>query len=266
MDINQETATIDRTITYQSLVGTNYSANLDLTGKFNAFSIKNDVLIGTDYFYSFYNYIFSNTGVYPINIYNPIYGTVPTPAFYNIVNQAWQGTADFASFSSFQRRDLGVYAQDSITPFEGLHILLGARYDLADVRGGDGDTFAQASANFTTSLEQHTQFFSPRLGLVYQPVPWIGFYGSYTRSFGQPNGISTADTVFPPQVAVGWEGGVKAQLNDGRLNATLAFFDITKTNILTPSPTPGDPLAQRPLGAVRSQVPSSMSSESLLMR
>jgi iron complex outermembrane receptor protein len=82
-------------------------------------------------------------------------------------------------------------------------------------------------------------------------VPWLGFYGSYTRSFGRDN--ASGNTIFAPEVAVGWEGGVKAQILDGKLSATLAFFDITKSNILTPAPTPDDPTARRPLGAVRSQ-------------
>lgn len=251
LDINQETATIDRTITYQKVTGTNYSTNLDLTGKFYVGDVKNEVLVGADYFYSFYNYIFSNNGSYPISIYNPVYGTVPTFDFYNIVNQTWQGTADFVSFSSLARKDLGIYAQDLITPFEGFHILLGGRYDLADYRVGDAETFSQASALFGTSNASHTGFFSPRVGLVYQPVPWLGFYGSYTRSFGRDN--ASGNTIFAPEVAVGWEGGVKAQILDGKLSATLAFFDITKSNILTPAPTPDDPTARRPLGAVRSQ-------------
>lgn len=249
--LDQETAILDRTITYQKLTGTNYSANLDLTGKFNTFGVENDVLIGADYTYSFYNYILSSNGSYPINIYNPIYGSVPTFDFYNIVSRTWQGTADFASFDSVARKDLGIYAQDSLTLFDNLHFLMGARYDLADQRVGSAENFSDASADFSTSQNQHTGFFSPRLGLVYQPVPWLGFYGSYTRSFGQNN--SSGGIIFAPQVAVGWEGGVKAELIDRRLSATLAFFDLTKSNILTPAPTPDDPTARRPLGAVRSQ-------------
>jgi len=100
---------------------------------------------------------------------------------------------------------------------------------------------------------EHTGFFSPRVGVNYQPIPWLAFFGSYSRSFGQPNGINETNTPFPPQVAEGWEGGVKTELIDRRLTATLAFFDITKTNILTPAPTAVNPSAQRPLGAARSQ-------------
>jgi iron complex outermembrane receptor protein len=35
----------------------------------------------------------------------------------------------------------------------------------------------------------------------------------------------------PPQKSFQWEGGAKAEFFDKRLSATLAFYDIDKTNI-----------------------------------
>lgn len=211
-------------------------------------------MIGADYFYSFNNYILGDSiARYPINIFNPVYGTVPILAFASAANDVWSGTSEYSYFSSYQRKDLGVYAQDSITLFDNLRVLLGGRYDLADVKDGNGVSFNLASANFATTQVQHTGFFSPRVGVNFQPVPWIAFYGSYTRSFGQPNGISATKTPFAPQVAEGWEGGVKTELLDLRLTATFAFFDIVKSNILTSAPTVDNPLAQRPIGSVHSR-------------
>ncbi|WGJ15719.1 TonB-dependent siderophore receptor [Methylocapsa sp. D3K7] len=250
---------LDRGITYQKLTGTNYSANLDLTGKFYVANVRNDVLIGTDYFYSFYNYVLSGNGDFPINIYNPVYGTVPYWEFASAATMAWSGTSGFRSFSSNQQRDLGIYAQDSITLFDNLHILVGGRYDLADVRSGNSNNFtgagnfAEASANFDANPDQHNQAFSPRIGVNYQPVPWLGFYGSYTKSFGAANGLSNNNLPLPPEIAEGWEGGVKTELLDHRLTTTLAFFTITKSNVLT-STDPFNPIAEsRPIGQVRSQ-------------
>ncbi len=265
---------LDRSIGYQKLTGTNYSANLDLTGHFDILGARNDVLIGADYFYSFYNYIFSGSGSYPINVFNPIYGSVPTSDFRSAGPMAWNGNADFTGFSAVQERDLGIYVQDSITLFENLHVLLGGRYDLSDVhRGASRTTFAevinpntgesefvkipssfgQAAQNFANSPNQHYQKLSPRIGINYQPVPWLAFYGSYTESFGATNGLSTTGAPFPPQLSYGWEGGVKAELLDRRLLATLAFFQITKANILTPI-DPNDPFSEdRPIGKARSR-------------
>ena len=264
-----------RSVGYQKLTGTNYSANLDLTGKFYVAGVKNDVLIGTDYFYSYYNYIVggdSGANGYPISVFNPVYGGVPTSAFYNVASQIWSRSANgWTSFSSNQQKDLGVYAQDLISLFDDrLRVLLGGRYDLADVRTGSDSsdysqcgnpdctiplqpTFGQASANFNANPVQHNQAFSPRAGVVFQPVPWISFYGSYTKSFGLPNGLSANNLPLPPEIAEGWEGGVKAQLFDRRLTATLAFFSITKSNILTPIDPNNINSDLRPIGLARSQ-------------
>ena len=263
-DITMPAYMLVRNIAYQKLTGTNYSANLDLTGKFYVGDTRHDVLIGADYFYSFFNYVLSADGNYPINIYNPVYGSVPYWEFASAATKAWSGTAGFSNFASNQQRDLGIYAQDSITLFDNLHVLLGVRYDLADVRSGADftnfatdpptqPTFAQASANFNSNPLQHNQAFSPRIGVNYQPVPWLGFYGSYTKSFGAANGLSDNNLRLPPEIAVGWEGGVKAELLDRRLTATLACFTITKANVLT-STDPFNPFAEsRPIGLVRSQ-------------
>ncbi|MGH6834040.1 MAG: TonB-dependent siderophore receptor [Methylocella sp.] len=253
-----------RPILFQKETSTNYSTNLDLTGKFDVLGAKNDVLIGADYYYGFQSLVVSQSGSFPINIFNPVYGTVPTSAFQAERFRAFAGQADFAFFSLHAEKDLGMYVQDVITPFEGLHVLLGTRYDLADVRDGFTATdfstfppiqpsFGQASANFGRNPVQHSQIPSPRFGLTYQPVPWIGFYGSHSRSFGEPNGISGTNTPFPPQKAEGWEGGVKTELLDRRLAATLAFFDITKSNVLTTTPTAANPFAMSPIGLARSQ-------------
>lgn len=254
---------LDRPILYQHQTTTNYSTNLDLTGKFDVLGVKNEVLIGADYYYLYDFTTLSELGNYPINIYNPIYGTVPNSAWQLAAWQTYAGQASFAFFEPHQEKDLGAYAQDVITPFEGLHILAGIRYDLADVRDGEVSTDYSTSPPtppttgaaytlFGTSPEQHSAIPSPRLGLVYQPVPWLGFYGSYTRSFGLANGLAASSIPLPPQVSVGWEGGVKAQLLDNRLNATLSFYNITKSNVLTSAPTESNPFAVNTVAA-RSQ-------------
>lgn len=254
-----------RNVSYQKLDGTNYSANLDLTGKFNFLGSKNDVLIGADYFYQYFNYILSANGNFPIDIYNPLYGTVPPWAFSTAPYSAWTGRCDFCLFSANGQKNLGVYAQDLITLWDKLHILLGVRYDLADVRSGSVNNFntaapfpafptiAEAMTRFGTNPLQHSEYASPRFGLNYEVTPWLAFYGSYTQSFGAPNGISSNNLPLPPEIAEGWEGGAKVELADQRLTATLAFFDITKSNILTPE-NPNDPFSElRPIGKARSQ-------------
>lgn len=73
---------------------------------------------------------------------------------------------------------------------------------------------------------------STRGGILWQPVPELSLYGSYTENFGASNTFSLASaTPLPPQTAQQWETGAKTELFDGRLSATLAYFDLYKQNL-----------------------------------
>ena len=153
----------------------------------------------------------------PIDIFNPVYeqplGDITTTDSRNI-----QVTDS-----------LGIYIQDQITLVENLKLLLGGRFD----------TFSQRY-EFLTDGSQSSQSesaFSPRLGIVYQPIPAVSLYASYARAFtpGTGTGSLGLDLQFEPQRGTQYEVGVKADLSD-RLSTTLAFYDLTRTNVLTDDP------------------------------
>lgn len=91
------------------------------------------------------------------------------------------------------------------------------------------------------------------MGLVYQPWPWLSLYGNYVESLGANNGRSASGEPFDPETAQQYEVGVKAELWEGRLFATLALFDLTKQNILTPDLSTPDPTDSIAIGEVRSR-------------
>ncbi len=155
----------------------------------------------------------------PINLFNPIYR---------------QPLSDFTfTFNSFSRTDaLGIYVQDQITLAENLKLLLGVRFDTFS--GTNEDRLA------STGTSQSGNAFSPRVGIVYQPVEPISLYASYSRSFTPTIGTGFDGGVFQPERGTQYEIGIKADLND-RLSATLALFDLTKSNVLTSDTRPGVP-------------------------
>lgn len=73
---------------------------------------------------------------------------------------------------------------------------------------------------------------------MWQPIPELSLYGNYVENFGLTNGIGANNMPLAPSEARQWEAGVKAELLDRRLTATVAWFDITKTNVASPSPDP----------------------------
>jgi iron complex outermembrane receptor protein len=202
------------------------ATNLDLVGKVETGPLKHNLLAGVDY----YNYYQPNrtfiqkppgaSGIPTINIYDPIYTGTGLPAL--------------PSNNAVINRDnwVGIYGQDMISfADDRLHLLLGGRYDWAEFN----NTFiigtaAQAAAAFKA---RQAEAFSPRAGAVVQPLPWLSFYGSYTRSLGTDSALfAGANAPLDPQHAVQYEGGIKAEFFDKRLTATLAFYDIIKTNIV----------------------------------
>ncbi|MCX7099920.1 MAG: TonB-dependent receptor, partial [Methylobacter sp.] len=85
----------------------------------------------------------------------------------------------------------------------------------------------------------NTDNFSPRIGLLYQPVTWLGAYVNYVSGFNAFNsGQSIDGSSFTPEKSKEMEFGLKGQWLDGKLRSTLAFFELTKTNIKSQLPAP----------------------------
>ena len=172
-----------------------------------------------------------------INIFRPQYGIDLS----SITRQ------DYNNFGSFPEQWYGVYFQDQITLWDKVHILGGGRHDWAAI----GNSFSETSLDSAALSYDRTEFFSPRIGIVYQPWQWLSLYGNYVESIGSNN----SGTVFgggsvAPQTAQQWEVGIKTEWFDGKLNSTLAFFDLTKQNVATP--IPGTPFS-RTLGEANSR-------------
>ncbi|MHC5732435.1 MAG: TonB-dependent receptor domain-containing protein, partial [Nostoc sp.] len=79
--------------------------------------------------------------------------------------------------------------------------------------------------------------FSPRVGVVYQPTKEISLFANYSRSFNPVSGISKNGDAFVPTRGTGYEVGIKGDFLNGRLSSTLAFYTVTKTNVLTADPS-----------------------------
>lgn len=245
--------TLNRNIFGQTSYVRTYATNLDLTGKFDVAQTQHKVLIGIDYTrattdYSIYGNFNAADPALAINLFAPTYG-IP-PALFT----AARATTDRpgANFSVFQEQWYGLYLQDQITLWKKLHLLAGGRYDWAEVARGRGGNFDAAETNIDAVTRKDSRF-NPRFGALYDLTPWLSVYGNYVTSFGANNGVSTTNQPFPPQTGKQKEVGLKADLFEHRLNATLAFYHLTRNNLLTPDLASGDPLARIVVGEQRSQ-------------
>ncbi len=199
-----------------------YTLQTELVGRFNTGSIVHQPLIGVELRRNVWAYTsFDVADPILLDIFNPNYD-VDLPAI-----------PDEETLSYTNRRDtLGIYLQDQITFADNLKVLVGGRFD----------AFQRKETEFgETTGEESLTAFSPRVGIVYQPIQPISLYASYTQSF-QPDsflGRTVTNEPFKPTEGTQYEFGIKADINE-RLSATLAAFQITKANVVTPDPNNPD--------------------------
>ena len=211
-----ELAADGRTLTDRSYFGgptdvDNYALQTDLIGDFKTGSIAHQVLLGLEW-RKRYQADEGIGGVYEgsFDILNPAYG-LPRIANPN-------------SFFEQTTTTTGIYLQDQVTLLPNLKLLAGGRYDFVEYNSGDGQS---------APTEFYDSAFSPRVGIVYQPIEPISLYASYSSSFVPNNSRTVSGQPLEPSRGTQYEVGIKAELFDKRLSATLAAYDISKTNIPT---------------------------------
>jgi iron complex outermembrane recepter protein len=123
---------------------------------------------------------------------------------------------------------IGVYAQNLLSVGEQFKVLLGGRFD---------QVFQNFEDNFTGVSEySEPSAFSPRVGIVYQPIEPISLYAGWSRSFEPQTGRDREGNPFVPIRGEQFEVGIKTELLDGRLALNLAAYQITRQNDFLPDP------------------------------
>jgi iron complex outermembrane receptor protein len=204
----------------------NYNENVnvtsDLTGHFNTWGIGHTLLVGADYSVFFQTGHINQAGqadgnISWIDVFNPVN---PTP---------FTGPTTLYIATKQQTDTAGAYIQDQLKLPYNIFLLAGLREQYIHQTGG----YTIPAFGISGSEDLYAAALTPRAGLLWQPKNWLSLYTSYTQNFGpqnvgytQPNGQPA-----PPTAGEQWEAGVKTQFYNGKLTATAAYFDLTKTNI-----------------------------------
>ncbi|MDZ8032220.1 TonB-dependent siderophore receptor [Nostoc sp. DedSLP04] len=225
----------------------NYSLQNDLISNFKTGSIQHQVLLGLEWnkYIRGYDYLRSSVSLTPsIDLFNPVYGASQPPEFDEAAERA-----------RFDRNTIAVYLQDQVTLLPNLKLLVGGRYDFIHRKNSAQllDSLGRDPIDDATVDRLYNEAFSPRVGIVYQPIKPISIYASYSRSFNPSDSRTVDGTQLPPERGIQYEVGVKAELIKDRLSATFAAYDITKENVATTDPTPGNSDYYIPIGEVKSR-------------
>ncbi|AFZ42414.1 TonB-dependent siderophore receptor [Halothece sp. PCC 7418] len=215
--LDETTGTLNRVFAGQEVVNETNALQTNVIGGFNTGSIDHKLLLGLDLArYELESDSFTNFAPpfrTTLNIFDPVYGQVPRP-----------DRADEPSRSETINTDsLLVYLQDQIDITDELTVVAGFSYETVDQENILNDE--------SETLEEDA--FNPRIGVIYQPVENISLYANYSQSFLPNSGTTIEGDPLQPEAGEGFEIGVKTELLNQNLLATLAYFNLTKRNVAT---------------------------------
>lgn len=159
----------------------------------------------------------------PLSLLNPQYGLSPSssyvlPPFQNRLTTGYR---------------LGGYLLDEVT-IGRLILTGGLRFDRFS------DTISGGAFGATQEDSFAADAVTWRAGAVYRVTDEVSFYGQYATTF-EPQSIGAQDPraggPFEPVSGDMFEGGVKTALMDGRVQSSLAAYQIRRRNILQPDPS-----------------------------
>ena len=206
-------------------------------GDFTIGNLRNRFVLGLDYLRVNANQLF----------FGSTYDTVPLTDGYdysqfNGANQTAlyaSKTPDFTYPITGIRNTSSAFLSDVLNLTDQLSVLAALRIDRFNNKGG-----VEGSA--VSGYEQTA--FSPKFGVVYQPVKdKIALFANYQNSFANRGiynayDVTDADSLVQRfaklEQANQFEAGVKLNAYSGRLTTTISYYDIQVKNLLRTDPNP----------------------------
>ncbi len=208
--------------------------------------IQQKILVGIDYRKTGFDQAIStdlgillNPAKYPLDLYNPVYGTTPVD-----VNTLY-------STEDSESRQLGLYVQDQMTINDNIIATISGRQDRVSNRTTTG-SFSAATAALVQQPGQRSSSkqLSGRFGLAYLSETGLAPYYSYSESFLPVTGVDTNNKALEPETGQQNEVGLKFQSENGNNFMTMALFDLVRENVVS-SNASGTEKSQ--IGEIRSQ-------------
>jgi iron complex outermembrane receptor protein len=200
-----------------------YSAQANLTGKIETGKISHQVLIGTDAdSYLNTSHTFNLTAAYDkINLLDP---------------NKYNARVDMPFAKDSLRTEaptyrLGYYAQDLVSFSDKFKVLAGLRWSYQKALVTDIYNLVNGTTKKGTASAKADQAFSPKLGIVYQPITSMAVFASYSNNFTVNSGIDVFDQTLRPSLVDQFELGLKNDFLNGKLTANFALYKIINNNL-----------------------------------
>lgn len=179
-------------------------------------------MLGSEYYNNTLDYNVASGKIDTVNIFSDALPTIT-----NSQLTQYRSAASGSEIST-ESTSKALYLQDQMTLWKKLHLTGGFRYDWVD---------REQSLSWQAPYKKDSRsdgYISPRVALLYEATDWLSVFSSFSESFGPAfdydNGGPKLYSIFP---ATQFEGGLKAQWFDGKLNANLAYFDLERTQFVS---------------------------------
>ncbi|AEG51400.1 TonB-dependent siderophore receptor [Sphingobium chlorophenolicum L-1] len=181
----------------------------DVTGTVETGPLSHKIAFGFEYYRDDKSGTTYLQRLAPVDVRNPVLGLTPP--------------LDVATAIPLERADhnrwYSVYGEDQIDFGGSFHAVLALRQDWTSA------IYARPG-----TAPNKAGFLAPRIGFVWEAASGHVFYGQFQRSLAANNGRNFDGTPLPPEKSRQYEIGYKYQSANGKLTATLAAFDLVKTN------------------------------------
>ena len=180
------------------------------------------------------------TGLDFENAYTDAYTFVFSPATY--------GTGNVFDFENFDQggaipdarnskivktdtKRFGVYAQDLISITDKIKVLAGLRWSWQEAQADTYDYPVAGGEVLTEGAKRKDQAFTPKAGLVYQPVTSVSLFASYANSFTPNTGTTVNGDAIEASIIDQFELGVKKEFLEGKLTSNVTLYQIVNSNL-----------------------------------
>jgi iron complex outermembrane receptor protein len=210
----------------------------NVVGKFSTGFLKHRLLLGADFYnynanVRYHEFMGTVNGQTSADLFDIINTTGYIPDYYNFdkakVDSAYANSpADpYPYVISTKTYITSAYASDVINVTDRLILNAALRLDHFDFKGNYNPQDGTTSGGYRQTA------LSPKFGLVYQLLrDKLSLFGNYQNGFTNETGTDYAGHSFKPEHANQWEGGVKVNAFDGKLNGSVSYYDIKVGNIL----------------------------------
>jgi len=221
-DYNPTTTALARGYSMQKVYTPTGTINPYVSGSFKLAGMKHKIATGADLTFNRSNYPvgikYYQADSFYINA--PAYEPAKAPTYH-----PWSSRTE-----KFIYNTAAAYFQDLIEITSKLKVLVGIRFtNYHRSYYADDDNLEP----IYDEKPENTQAFTPRAGLVYQPIESTSFYVDYNRGFApQYSNYRDVGGPFDPETSHQYEIGYKGDYFNHTLKTTVAAYRTTKENVL----------------------------------